>query len=328
MWRRNEVDVRRSTLGNPTPATWQRRRALPSASSTSPPSSKPQPYPDRALYPREQPISEVEHFAPIELAEPVQRHLQRIEYEGPTPLAGRVFRITEWDRWNMPQRLAFLRAFVEDTSRDPAIAAKAVEIIRKARVPLRNHRREWEALLRYVQRNIRFTAEPNERIQSPQYTLTTKFGDCDDLHVALAGLAHSIRLPWRFAISGRDKQGRKRRWVEGSGPCPEDVTWTHIFIGAGWPPFRPNEWAWAEATLDVPLGWDSMKVGTVEGRTDLSGIVGHESAAMGALVNHHVKGWPLVKQHLHKLPWRTILGSVVGGVLTAAAVQIVLKRRK
>lgn len=135
--------------------------------------------PRRPSYPRDRAIpAGQESFAPIELDPKVSKHLRRVEYEGDSPLKGRLHEIQGWDKWTMERRIAFLRSFVEDTARDPAIAEKATQIVREAGVKLRDHQGEWAALLKWVQQNIRFTAEPKERIQSPQYTLTKRYGDC------------------------------------------------------------------------------------------------------------------------------------------------------
>lgn len=261
--------------------------------------------------PREQPLTG-EEFAPIELAHSVSKHLEPVRYDGRSPMAGRLSRIRDWEKWSMARRIAFLREFVEDTARDPAIAEKATEIIRSAGVPLRDHEGEWRALLKWVQQNIRFTAEPKERIQSPQYTLTKRYGDCDDLGITLAALAYSLRLPFRFVLSGR--RGRKRiRWVEGEGSPPSGANWTHIYVQAQWPPFRPTTFAWAEPTLDVPLGWDSISSPLPKGRADL----GEEEPAKTSAQS--------LQKLVKDLPWVTIGGSVIGSVLSAAVVGLVVR---
>lgn len=207
----------------------------------------------------------------------------------------------------MERRIAFLRSFVEDTSRDPAIVEKANEIIRSAGVQLRDHRAEWAALLKWVQQNIRFMAESKERIQSPQYTLTQKMGDCDDLALTLAALGYSMRLPFKFVLSGRDKRGRRIRWVEGAGKPPE-ASWTHIYVQAQWPPFRPTAYAWAEPTLDVPLGFDALTT-PIRNRADLSGVADSES-------------WKEKVVGVAKsLQWTTIASAVVGSLISVVVVK-------
>ena len=269
----------------------------------------------------------------------MQKHLVRVEYEGASPLQGRVNRIPEWDKWTMEQKVAFLRSFVQDTARDPAIALKATTILRAAGVDQRDYRGSWAALLRWVQRNYRFTAEPNERIQSPQYTLSTLYGDCDDGSVLLAALGHSIRLPFRFVVSGRGDKGDRIRWVEGTGPAPKGVTWSHIYILAQWPPFKPRHAAWAEVTLDARLGWDSMKEPPPKNRADLAGERGggklgqtgarppsQDTAPTAPVVQ---KAAARVTAVAKALPWITIAGSVVGSLLSFLLIQgVVIPRMR
>ena len=280
-----------------------------------------------ALLPRDMPHPiGAEVFAPIALADAVKAHLKPVEYEGDSPMKGRLHTVPDWEKWGMAERLAFLRSFVEDTARDPMIAKKANDIVRAARVPTGNYRGEWAALLKWVQTRIRFTAEPNERIQSPQYTLTEKFGDCDDLGVLLAALGHSRRLPFKFTLSGRDMGGKRVRWVEGDGNAPR-AAWTHIYVLSQWPPFRPTKSAFAEPTLDVPLGWDALRDAPPRNRADL-GADEPEKATEGAgVVKKQLAILAKTQAIAAKLPWITIAGSVVGTVLSYVVVQGVVAPR-
>jgi hypothetical protein len=200
----------------------------------------------------------VASYAPLSLDPKLRAHLTPIGESARTALAGRVFRITDWERWPMERRIGYLHALTEDWSKDPALAALAAQIIRDAGVVARAYREQWAALLKWVQTKILYANEVGERICSPQHTLNIGVGDCDDLGILLASLGNSIHLPWAFTISGLDKNGNKVRWTEGEGPCPTGVTWTHIYLRVGWPPFRPAEWVYAEPTLPVPLGWDCV----------------------------------------------------------------------
>ena len=279
----------------------------------------------RPPLPRERPLDHgTETYAEIALAPAVLQHLKPVEYRGASPLQGRVFTVSAWDRWTMEERIAFLRAFVEDKARDPMIARKATQIIREARVRLKDHRGEWAALLRWVQRNVRFTAEPNERIQSPQYTLTERMGDCDDCSLLLAGLGHSIRLPWRFVLLGRRGPDRVQ-WVEGVGACPRDVNWHHIYLYVGWPPFRPAKWTFGEPTLDVPLGFDPFKSRAPRDRKDLGGTGGvgglWATLGVGGEKPENVPGREaalvrMVRGQIAKIAWYNVAGSVIGAILS------------
>lgn len=260
--------------------------------------------------PREQP-NEGERYAPIELSPEVARHLERVDYEGGSPLQGRVHRIKNWEAWPMERKIAFLRAFVEDTSRDPAIAQKAVAIVRTAGIKVRDYEGEWGALLKWVQEHVRFVHEPNERIQSPQATLSMGFGDCDDLAVLLASFGHSVRLPFRFVLSGRSRRGERVRWVEGSGAPSKSTKWTHIFVLAQWPPFKPRHGAWAEPTLDVKLGFNLLKDPIPGSRADMNGTELGES---------------FVRRTVRRIPWWTVAGTMFGGIASYYVVRELRRR--
>lgn len=419
---------------------------------------------DRALLPRDRPLpADRKVYAEIELSDELKQQVVPVKYDGDSPLAGRVFTVPAWKDWSMSQRMAFLRTFVEDKARDPMIAEKANDIVREANVREGNHQGEWAALLKWVQRNVRMTAEPEERIQSPQYTLTQLFGDClpadtrllleggsririadlvagqriwghagwttvlsvwptgekrvttiyldngrsfqaseshrvflgdnaeteetvanlrvgdgltagqgapnqaegpltlaithinreagsapcfdlttadsyvylpdcgtvvhncDDKGVLLAALAHSRRLPYRFTLSGREPGGRRIRWIEGEGPAPM-ASWTHIYVLAQWPPFRPTRRAFAEPTLDVPLGWDSLKDPPPKNRADM-GAEEEEKPADGGVVKKQLAILAKTQAIAAKLPWITIAGSVLGTVLSYVVVQGVVAPR-
>lgn len=242
-----------------------------------------------------------EEYAPFELKPELLRELVRVEYDAASPFAGRVFRLPGWTHWSMERRIAFMRLFGEHTARDPAIALKATRILRDAGVSIRDYRAAWSALLLWVQQNIRFTGEQRERLQSPQATLTLKMGDCDDMALLLFALGASIRLDSRFVLSGAGPKGRAR-WIEGVGACPTDVNWTHVFLLVGWPPFAPTQWEFAEPTLDVRLGWDSMKEPIPRGRADM----GDAAETLPVRATRAVKA----------LPWTTIAGTVIGSVIS------------
>ena len=66
---------------------------------------------------------------------------------------------------------------------------------------------EISALLRWVQRNIRYTMDIRgvETIQTPPNTLRLKAGDCDDMSMLLASLLESVNHPTRFVAIGMRK---------------------------------------------------------------------------------------------------------------------------
>ena len=217
----------------------------------------PDPRPSRRPIPVPHPRP-VAHYAPLALAPKLRAELTPIPGSAKTALAGRVYQITNWERWPMDKRIAYLHALTADWAKDPAIMALATSILRDAGVVAREYREQWAALLSWVQTKLLYVNEPGERICSPQHTLSVGAGDCDDLAIVLGALGESLRLPWAFTISGTNQKGEKVRWVEGSGPVPPGVTWAHIYLATGWPPFNPTSWVFAEPTMRVPLGWDCV----------------------------------------------------------------------
>ena len=142
--------------------------------------------------------------------------------------------------------------------RDPRIATLAVQILRANGVKPREYRKQAAALLKFVQTRIFYVNEPGERLQDPTYTLRVGYGDCDDMAILLAALCESLRLPWKFVISGREGSGRLIRWVEGT-PY-RHANWAHIYLAIGDRPFTPKRWFFAEPTLpNVALGWDVVQ---------------------------------------------------------------------
>lgn len=199
------------------------------------------------------------HLAPMEIDPRIRQHIRPVRYGHGAALRGRVFEIPGWNGWSIERQVAFIRQWTETTSRDPHIARLAVRIFREAGVNARDYPGQWAAILRWARKHIYYVNEKNERLQSPQYTITSGHGDCDDMAISVLGLGESVRLPWRIVLSGTTQRGQKVRWIEGSGPVPAGVTWTHIYGLAGWPPFRPTQWAFMEPTLPVPFGWDVIQ---------------------------------------------------------------------
>lgn len=219
-------------------------------------------------------------MAPVALSANVRRHLRPSTFGATGPFRGRVYDIVGWKTWPIARQVAYIHQFIESTSKDPALVDFAVGILRRAGVDQRRYPEQWAALLRWVQRNIYYVNERDERLQSPQFTLARGFGDCDDMIILLSALGDALRLPWRLVISGFTQSGQRRRWIEGQGPVPSGVKWTHIYGMGGWPPFRPSAWRFMEPTLDVPFGWDVLKE---EGRSSLPELGGRSIVPIAGL---------------------------------------------
>lgn len=210
----------------------------------------------------------------------------------PIPPPPEVYSIPKWGKFSHPQRIAVLRRIARAAADNPRVIETAIDAIRHTKE--RDYRAQVAALLRYVQRNIYYSNEAGERLQDPWYTIRHRLGDCDDMAMLLAAMAMAIRLPVLFVLSGPSngvievqfKGGKRRfgrrprarkpravRWIEGT-PVPKGVKWSHIYLQIGWPPDDPQEWAFGEPTLGVPLGWD---------------VVGHEAKG-GANILPEMRG--------------------------------------
>jgi len=171
----------------------------------------------------------------------------------------KVHHIPGWERMGDKARVAVLRQIAESSGRDPRVRALAAQIV--SGVDQRQYEQQAAALLRWVQENVAYLNEPGEILQDPLYSVKVKHGDCDDLALVLAALLESIRLPWRFVLSGQARNGAKSRWIEGD-TMPWGVQWAHIYIAIGDRPFSPTRWTIAEPTVrGSPLGHDAAMTG-------------------------------------------------------------------
>jgi hypothetical protein len=170
----------------------------------------------------------------------------------------KVWHLPDWKKGDDRQRIAVLREIAMRSGTDPRFATLAVNICKKHNIQPRDYKAQAQAILKWVQHNIYYVNEPSERLQDPAYTLKVGYGDCDDMAILLATLYESIRLEWRYVLSG--KVGKKNtRWIEGT-PLPKGGVWSHIYLLVGYPPFQPHKWQFAEPTLrHVDLGWDIIQ---------------------------------------------------------------------
>lgn len=169
----------------------------------------------------------------------------------------KVYDLPAFDYYKDPQKLEIISKIAESEGRDPRLATLAVSIFRRAGIQSRDYVGQARALLKYVQETIYYVNEPDERLQTPSYTLRVGYGDCDDCAILLYALARSVRLPAKLVISGTTKDGKKVRYHQGDPRYPSGVHWAHIYLMIGDRPYGPPRWSYAEPTLrNVPLGWD------------------------------------------------------------------------
>lgn len=183
----------------------------------------------------------------------LQTPMRRVDNPAGSP---KVYHLKGWRAMTNPERVALIARVSEQAGMDPRLATLAVEIFRANGVEPRDYRGQAAALLAWVQQNIYYVNEPDERLQDPEYTLRVRYGDCDDMAILLAALAHSVRLPVRPVISGRDARGKLHRYHHGDKTITKGVGWAHIYLQICLDPYGNGPWTYAEPTLQVPLGWD------------------------------------------------------------------------
>lgn len=246
----------------------------------------------------------------------------------PLPNGARVFEVKNWKRYPDTQRLRELRAFAEQYGHDPRVAEFVVnQVLIPAGVQQRDYPGEAAALLRWVQDHVYYVNEPGERIVSPWLTVQWGFGDCDCIAVLIGAMAHSIRLPWRFVLAGRDRQGRPVSWPEPLGGSrrrpPRGWRFFHIFTALGWPKFQPTTWMAAEGTVKgAPLGYDPARNGPLRDGAGPSAMHG-AATFYGADEAVDAEGnvlFTLVK----KLSWEDIITDAVKSVISTLLAAMVL----
>jgi transglutaminase-like putative cysteine protease len=133
------------------------------------------------------------------------------------------------------QTITVMRAMVNDYKLDPRIRQAAVNIIYN--LPSKIDAAEAEAIFDFVRDSIRYTKDicDVETISTPDRTLQTRIGDCDDKSVLLATLLESVGYATRFVVAGYFIPGN----VE------------HVYLQV----WLDGQWVDADATEPHPLGW-------------------------------------------------------------------------
>jgi len=177
------------------------------------------------------------------------------------PGGAQLYHLPSWGKLGHAGRVAQIRKLITSYGRDPRIRNLALSIVKQSGVQPRDYDGQAAAILAWVQNpaNVFYANEAHEQLQSPMYTLRVKTGDCDDLVILLGSLYDSIRLSNRLVLSGRNRQGKMVRWMEGRGRPPRGVQFSHIYMSVGTPPFRPTKWHYTEPTAQKPLGWDVVQ---------------------------------------------------------------------
>jgi len=235
--------------------------------------------------------------------------MQRVFF-GQTPETPKTWRIDDWSSMNQAQRMGFLRSVSSNAGQDPRIATLCVQIFRSSGVQPRDYKAQAQSLLMWVQKNIYYVNEPNERLQDPMYTLNVGYGDCDDMALLLGAMCESVKLEYRYVLAGKCN-GKIDRWIEGT-PMKNGV-WSHIYLIIGYPPFQPKKWVYAEPTLaSAKLGWDIVqaKNGSATMLPELASTDIEETEASKGLISK-------IKEGLHP---NTLIPTIIVAGITSALV--------
>ena len=113
---------------------------------------------------------------------------------GSPPAVVRRGRMSTGDR-GVGETLAKMRRLVAFGASNLRVRETAVGIVRGG--PAHDAMSDLRALFDWVRSNIRFTPDVLgvETLQSPEYTLGLRAGDCDDMATLLGALARSIGIP-------------------------------------------------------------------------------------------------------------------------------------
>lgn len=105
------------------------------------------------------------------------------------------------------QTVRLMRASVRKYRADPNIRARALSLVQL--IPQLDTYAEMRALFEFVRDRIRYTGDvlDVETLTTPDRTLSTGAGDCDDKAVLLASLLESIGIPTRFVTTGYSLPG-------------------------------------------------------------------------------------------------------------------------
>jgi hypothetical protein len=174
---------------------------------------------------------------------------------------GETYHFAGWFKMNDQRKVKILRELAEGYGSDPQMRWHTAKFVESAGCAPRDFAAQAAAIHAYAQNGCYYTNEPGEQIQSPWRTMSVRTGDCDDLALLIASMAHSIGLPWKYALAGKMPNGNMVRWREGE-KWPYGADMFHIYVYLGWPPFEPSQWAAAEPTIrGIPFGYDVVDRG-------------------------------------------------------------------
>lgn len=135
----------------------------------------------------------------------------------------------------------------------PIIRAKAISIVRAAKVPENDKLGEIIAIHEWVKKHLRYVHDPNfyELLTYPETLLERADGDCDDHVILEAALLASIGFSTRFITLRRNPS---------KTTIPE-----HVFMAV----YIDQEWMYLDPIVkDKPAGWAPIDEAPFNGSED------------------------------------------------------------
>ena len=241
--------------------------------------------------------------------------MRRIHF-GTTQSTPKTWKIDDWSSMSQSKRMKFLRSISSYAGQNPEIATLCVQIFRSENIPARAYKKQAEALLRWVQKNIYYVNEPQERLCEPTYTLKVGYGDCDDMALLLGAMCESIKLEYRYVLAGKSN-GKIDRWIEGT-PY-KDGDWSHIYLIIGYPPFQPKKWVFAEPTIaSAELGWDIVQA--KNGSASILPELGGGNIGSGVQIIGGPRKTPIITQIKDGLALNALIPTIILGAVTSVAI--------
>ena len=149
-------------------------------------------------------------------------------------LSGRILTLSGGLR-GIRQTLDAMRRMVRSYRTDPALRQAATSIV--FLTPERDELAEVESLFTWVQQNVRYVRDvlEVETLMTPDKTLLSRLGDCDDQSTLLATLLEAVGYPTRFVAAGYSDPGNV----------------DHVYLQA----FVRGQWIDMDPTEPRPMGW-------------------------------------------------------------------------
>lgn len=134
------------------------------------------------------------------------------------------------------QTLRYMASFVKQYRKNPEIRALGEQIINP--VPAKDALGEVRAIFNFVHENIRYTQDIHnvETLKTPDATLYSKHGDCDDQAVLVATLLETVGYQARFVAIGMN------------APGVFEHVYSQVLLG--------TRWVALDTTENVTVGWE------------------------------------------------------------------------